>query len=77
MQEILLGVTMFTAVVVALVIVILIAKARLVASGSVTILINNDPEKAISAPVGGKLLNVLADNKVFVSSACGGGGTCA
>ncbi|AWT61020.1 MAG: Na(+)-translocating NADH-quinone reductase subunit F [Candidatus Moanabacter tarae] len=77
MQEILLGVTMFTAVVVALVVVILIAKSRLVASGSVTILINNDPEKAISTPVGGKLLNVLADNRVFVSSACGGGGTCA
>ena len=77
MQEILLGVTMFTAVVVALVVVILIAKARLVPSGSVNILINNDPEKAISAPVGGKLLNVLADNRVFVSSACGGGGTCA
>ena len=77
MQEILLGVTMFTAVVVALVVVILIAKARLVPSGSVNILINNDPEKAISAPVGGKLRNVLADNRVFVSSACGGGGTCA
>ena len=77
MQEVLLGVTMFTAVVLALVVVILIAKARLVASGNVDILINNDPEKAISVPVGGKLLNVLADNGIFVSSACGGGGTCA
>ncbi len=77
MQEILLGVTMFTTVVVALVIVILFAKSRLVASGNVNIIINDDPDKAISVPVGGKLLNVLADQKIFISSACGGGGTCA
>ena len=29
------------------------------------------------SPAGGKLLNVLADNEIYVSSACGGGGTCA
>lgn len=68
---------MFTTVVVALVIVILFAKSRLVASGNVNIIINDDPDKAISVPVGGKLLNVLADQKIFISSACGGGGTCA
>ena len=43
-------------------------------SGNVNILING--EKEIKVPVGGKLLNALADNKLFVSSACGGG-TCA
>jgi Na+-transporting NADH:ubiquinone oxidoreductase subunit F len=68
---------MFTGVVLALVAIILMARSKLVASGNVRILINNDESKAISVPAGGKLLNVLADNKVFVSSACGGGGTCA
>ncbi|HBO93805.1 MAG TPA: NADH:ubiquinone reductase (Na(+)-transporting) subunit F, partial [Gammaproteobacteria bacterium] len=35
------------------------------------------PEKGIDVPAGGKLLNTLADKGIFVSSACGGGGTCA
>ncbi|CAI8026456.1 Na(+)-translocating NADH-quinone reductase subunit F [Geodia barretti] len=68
---------MFTGVVLALVAVILVARSRLVPSGNVRILINDDESKALSVPAGGKLLNVLADNRVFVSSACGGGGTCA
>jgi Na+-transporting NADH:ubiquinone oxidoreductase subunit F len=75
MNEIILGVVMFTAIVLALVAIILIAKSKLVPSGNVTISING--EKELVAPVGGKLLNVLSDNKLFVSSACGGGGTCA
>ena len=75
MLEIVLGVAMFTGVVLALVVIILAAKSKLVSSGDVTIIVND--EKKITAPAGGKLLNVLADNKLFVSSACGGGGTCA
>ncbi len=74
-MEIVLGVLMFTSIVLALVAIILLARNSLVASGSVNIAIND--EKTISVPVGGKLLSVLADNQVFVSSACGGGGTCA
>ncbi len=77
MTEVISGVGMFTGVVLALVAVILVARSRLVPSGNVRILINDDQSKALSVPAGGKLLNVLADNKVFVSSACGGGGTCA
>lgn len=76
MFEILLGVATFTLVVLLLVAVILLARARLVQSGDVTISINNDPEKAIVVAAGGKLLNALSSEKVFVSSACGGGGTC-
>ncbi len=76
MFEIFLGIATFTLVVLLLVAVILIARARLVQSGDVTISINNDPEKAIVVPAGGKLLNALSSEKVFVSSACGGGGTC-
>ena len=74
--QILLGVTMFTTVVLFLVVFILIAKAKLVQSGNVNIMINDDPDKSIIVPAGGKLLNVLASEKIFVSSACGGGGTC-
>jgi len=74
MNQILLGVGMFTVVILALVLVILFAKSRLVASGPVTLNINGEKDVEIAA--GGKLLNVLADQKLFVSSACGGGGTC-
>jgi len=75
MLEILLGVAMFTVIVLALVILILAAKARLVASGDVSILVNE--QKTITVPAGGKLLNALSDSGILVSSACGGGGTCA
>ncbi len=75
MLEIVLGVLMFTLIVLALVVLILVAKARLVASGDVEILIND--QKTIHVPVGGKLLGALANNNIFVPSGCGGGGTCA
>lgn len=75
MLEIILGVFFFTLIVVALVFVILGAKSKLVASGNVEVLINE--EKKIFVPIGSKLLTALADNNLFVSSACGGGGTCA
>jgi Na+-transporting NADH:ubiquinone oxidoreductase subunit F len=75
MENIILGVLMFTGTVTVLVSLILIAKSQLVASGLVKVLING--QKLIEVPAGGKLLTALADNNVFVSSACGGGGTCA
>ncbi|WP_045226027.1 NADH:ubiquinone reductase (Na(+)-transporting) subunit F [Methyloterricola oryzae] len=75
MLEIILGVTFFTAIVIALVFVILGAKSKLVAEGNVEIEINH--EKKIQVPIGSKLLTALAENNLFVSSACGGGGTCA
>jgi Na+-transporting NADH:ubiquinone oxidoreductase subunit F len=72
---IILGVFMFTVIVVALVVLILVAKKFLVASGNVKITVNG--QKTLSVPAGGKLLGCLAENGIFVSSACGGGGTCA
>ena len=75
-MEIILGVSMFTAIVIALVLVILFAKSKLVSSGDVTISINGDPEKAVVTAAGGKLLGALADQGIFIPSACGGGGTC-
>jgi Na+-transporting NADH:ubiquinone oxidoreductase subunit F len=73
--EIILGVVMFTAIVLALVGVILAARARLVSTGAVTIELNG--EKTIEVESGGKLLQTLAQNGVFLASACGGGGSCA
>ncbi len=75
--EVVLGVTMFTGVIMSVVFVILYARKMLVSTGEVTIEINGDPEKTIVASAGGKLLNTLADSGIFLSSACGGGGTCA
>jgi Na+-transporting NADH:ubiquinone oxidoreductase subunit F len=69
------GVGMFTVVVIALVALILAARSQLVATGDVNIVVND--QKQLTVPAGGKLLGVLADNGIFVSSACGGGGTCA
>lgn len=73
--EIILGVVMFTVMVIALVGIILVARSQLVNSGNVNIEING--EKTIAVPAGGKLLQTLADNNLFLASACGGGGTCA
>jgi len=71
------GVVMFTIIVMIFVVLILAARARLVSTGNVRIEINGDPTKAIEVPAGGKLLNTLADAGIYLSSACGGGGTCA
>ena len=76
MTVVALGVTFFTLIILVLVMVILIAKSKLVASGPIHIDINGDPKNSIDVSAGGKLLNVLADQKIFLSSACGGGGTC-
>lgn len=73
---ILLGVVFFTLIVLLLVGIILVARSKLVTIGNVKIEINDDPEHTITVPVGGKLLNVLAEQKIFIPSACGGGGTC-
>jgi len=75
MSEILLASFVFTAVVLALVVIILMARAKLVSAGTVDIHIND--EKTINVPAGGKLLHTLAGHGIFLSSACGGGGSCA
>ncbi len=72
--EALLGVVMFTVVILALVLILMQAKARLVAGGEVQILIND--EKSLTATTGGTLLSTLAEHQIFIPSACGGQGTC-
>ncbi|MCP4301127.1 MAG: NADH:ubiquinone reductase (Na(+)-transporting) subunit F [Gammaproteobacteria bacterium] len=74
MQEVLLGVGLFTAVVLVLVFVILAARSKLVSVGNVNIVVND--ERTLAIPVGSKLMQGLADADLFVPSACGGGGTC-
>ena len=76
METVLYGVVAFTLVILALVLILMVAKARLVASGDVKILINGDPSKAVTAPAGSTLLSTLAAQQIFIPSACGGQGTC-
>jgi len=71
-----LGVVAFTAIVLSLVLVLLAAKARLVSSDAVSIVINDDPENTLSVDSGGTLLATLAEHDLFIPSACGGKGTC-
>ena len=76
MDNFIFGIVVFTALVLVLAVLILVAKSKLVDSGDITISINDDPAKAITLPAGGKLLGALASKGIFVSSACGGGGSC-
>ena len=68
------GTLLFLAVTVLLVIVLLVAKKYLVASGNVKITINGKDETSV--PTGGTLLSTLANERIFLPSACGGGGSC-
>ncbi|MGL4593655.1 MAG: NADH:ubiquinone reductase (Na(+)-transporting) subunit F [Thermoguttaceae bacterium] len=70
------GVLAFTGIVVALALIIIGAKAILIPSGKITILINDDKDKSFLVPSGGKLLGTLSAQGIFIPSACGGGGTC-
>ena len=57
-----------------LVSMLLFAKAKLVPSGPVQLKIND--ENTVEVNSGGTLLTTLGNNKIFLPSACGGGGTC-
>ena len=76
MVTVVLGVFMFTFIIVTLVGVLMVARLQLVATGDVTITVNNDADKGITTAAGGTLLSTLANNKMFIPSACGGKGTC-
>ncbi len=76
MTTILFGMLAFTVTIMALTLVLLAVKARIMPSGRVTIEINRDPEKTLEVEVGGTLLGTLAARGIFIPSACGGKGTC-
>ena len=71
---ILISAIIFIMIIFVLVAMLLGVKAKLLPSGPVKILINE--EKEIEVDSGSTLLSTLGDNKVFLPSACGGGGTC-
>ncbi|AKG70045.1 MULTISPECIES: NADH:ubiquinone reductase (Na(+)-transporting) subunit F [Serratia] len=75
-MEIILGVVMFTCIVMVLALLILFAKSKLVNTGDIAVEVNGDQDKSFTAPAGDKLLNMLSSQGIFVSSACGGGGSC-
>ena len=64
--DLFLGVLSFTGVVLLLVAVIIAARSQLVSSGDVTIEINGDSSNPIVVPSGNKLLQTLAENKIFL-----------
>ena len=74
MEVIIASVVVFLVLILLLVGILLGAKAKLVPSGPVNINING--EKDLEVGSGGTLLSTLGENKLFLPSACGGGGTC-
>ena len=74
------GLTMISATVFLLIVmlilvaVLLFAKAKLVPSGNVKLVVNG--EKEFDVPMGGTVLGTLQSQGIFLSSACGGGGSC-
>ena len=77
MEQIILSISVFTGIVVILVLILNFAENQLLPQGDVSIEINGEPEKSIVTRPGSTLLSVLAGQSVFLPSACGGGGTCA
>jgi Na+-transporting NADH:ubiquinone oxidoreductase subunit F len=75
--ELFASVLVFTTIILLLVAVIQVASSKLVPAGDVQILINGDPDRSPKVKPGQTLLSALVSEKVFIPSACGGGGTCA
>ncbi|MFT7589262.1 MAG: Na+-transporting NADH:ubiquinone oxidoreductase subunit F, partial [Limisphaerales bacterium] len=67
----------FMIIIMALTFMLLFAKAQLMPSGDVSIVINGDDNKPVSTKPGSTLLTTLSAENIFLPSACGGGGTCA
>ena len=73
-------ITIISSIIVFLIITLLLVgallgvKAKLLPSGPVLLMINGEEKVEVSS--GGTLLSTLGDNKIFLPSACGGGGTC-
>ena len=71
-----LGIVMFTVIILALVAILMVAKAQLVPAADVKIIINGDLANPVITRTGGTLLGALAERKIFIPSACGGKGSC-
>ena len=74
---ILYAVIVFTAIILLLSFMLIVARKRLVPQGEVKIIVNGDEENPLMVQPGGTLLGALSEQNIFLPSACGGGGTCA
>jgi len=74
-STIILGVAVFILMIVALVVLLMVARSKLVNSAAVKISIN-EGEKVLESSAGNTLLNILSEQKIFIPSACGGKGSC-
>ena len=74
---ILTSIVAFTIIILLLVLILLYAQSKLVTTGDVNIVINGDEENPLVVSGGSTLLSTLSSQKIFLPSACGGGGTCA
>ena len=76
MTTILTALAVFILTIVGLVVVLMVARNKLVPSGSVKIFVNDDDANTIETQAGNTLLNTLSAQGIFIPSACGGKGTC-
>ncbi len=68
--------SVFTSIIMTLVLFLLLLEARVVPRGKASLVINDDPDKAVEAPLGTTLLSALSAAGIYLPSACGGGGSC-
>lgn len=73
-RTVIISLIVFLFVVLLLVALLLLLRAKLVPQGNVTITVNDD--KQLTVPTGGTLISTLADQKIYLPSACGGKGSC-
>ena len=71
------SIVVFSVVVLLLILLLLFAQSKLVQSGPVSLIINGDEQNPVEVSAGSSLLSTLSSQKIFLPSACGGGGTCA
>ena len=77
MELTLLRIAVFTGVILVLVLIINFAESKLLPQGEMTITVNDEEDKKFKVGSGGTLLSALANETIYLPSACGGGGTCA
>ncbi|NOZ03338.1 MAG: NADH:ubiquinone reductase (Na(+)-transporting) subunit F [FCB group bacterium] len=71
------GVIVFTVLILLLVLILNYAESKLLPQGEVEIRINGDADRVVKVKPGSSLLGALMSKKIYLPSACGGGGTCA
>ena len=72
----LVSLTVFSSVILSLVVLLILLETKIVQQGDATIVINDDNDKSIKAPAGNTLLSALLSNGILLPSACGGKATC-